>query len=97
MLQQFMVLLNEKKRKIRDQSRLLAGVEVKESTGKTELYTHTSRELTWRGSINGKGIKGGDQASKSCCVPHFETQSHCKGRRTGSRAGAIVRCRPNGS
>jgi hypothetical protein len=33
MLQQFMALLNEKKRKIRDQSRLLAGAQVDKSTG----------------------------------------------------------------
>lgn len=33
MLQQFMELLNEKKRKIRDQSRLLAGAKVDKSTG----------------------------------------------------------------
>lgn len=34
MLQQFMGLLNEKKRKIRDQNRLLAGAKVDKSTGK---------------------------------------------------------------
>jgi septal ring factor EnvC (AmiA/AmiB activator) len=34
MLQQFMDLLNEKKRKIRDQSRLLAGAKVDKSVGK---------------------------------------------------------------
>jgi septal ring factor EnvC (AmiA/AmiB activator) len=34
MLQQFMGLLNEKKRKIRDQSRLLATAKVDSSTGK---------------------------------------------------------------
>ena len=33
MLQQFMELLNEKKRKIRDQSRLLAGAKVDKNTG----------------------------------------------------------------
>jgi hypothetical protein len=33
MLQQFMLLLNEKKRKIRDQSRLLAGAKVDKPTG----------------------------------------------------------------
>lgn len=33
MLQRFMDLLNEKKRKIRDQSRLLAGAKVDKSTG----------------------------------------------------------------
>jgi hypothetical protein len=33
MLQQFMELLNEKKRKIRDQSRLLAGAKVDKATG----------------------------------------------------------------
>lgn len=35
MLQQFMELLNEKKRKIRDQNRLLAGAKVDEATGRT--------------------------------------------------------------
>lgn len=35
MLQQFMELLNEKKRKIRDQSRLLATARVDKSTGMT--------------------------------------------------------------
>jgi hypothetical protein len=34
MLQQFMELLNEKKRKIRDQSRLLAGAKVDKEVGK---------------------------------------------------------------
>jgi len=37
MLQQFMELLNEKKRKIRDQSRLLAGAQVDKSTGMSYL------------------------------------------------------------
>jgi len=37
MLQQFMTLLNEKKRKIRDQNRLLAGVEVDQSVGKSAV------------------------------------------------------------
>jgi hypothetical protein len=35
-LQQFMVLLNEKKRKIRDQGRLLASAKVEENTGMVE-------------------------------------------------------------
>lgn len=35
MLQQFMGLLNEKKRKIRDQSRLLAGAKVDKSAGRS--------------------------------------------------------------
>jgi rubrerythrin len=35
MLQQFMQLLNEKKRKIRDQSRLLAGAKVDRPTGQS--------------------------------------------------------------
>ena len=38
MLQQFMELLNEKKRKIRDQSRLLASATVDKSTGKLSLW-----------------------------------------------------------
>jgi septal ring factor EnvC (AmiA/AmiB activator) len=38
MLQQFMELLNEKKRKIRDQSRLLATAKVDKSTG-TNFFT----------------------------------------------------------
>lgn len=38
MLQQFMVLLNEKKRKIRDQSRLLATAKVDSSVGKFTYY-----------------------------------------------------------
>jgi septal ring factor EnvC (AmiA/AmiB activator) len=41
MLQQFMELLNEKKRKIRDQSRLLAGAKVDKSAGKM-----TSKSVT---------------------------------------------------
>jgi septal ring factor EnvC (AmiA/AmiB activator) len=36
MLQQFMQLLNEKKRKIRDQNRLLAGATVDKPTGSSE-------------------------------------------------------------
>lgn len=38
MLQQFMELLNEKKRKIRDQNRLLASVKVDKTAGKLSLY-----------------------------------------------------------
>ena len=41
MLQQFMELLNEKKRKIRDQSRLLAGAKVDKTTGKVPLCSHS--------------------------------------------------------
>jgi septal ring factor EnvC (AmiA/AmiB activator) len=37
MLQQFMQLLNEKKRKIRDQSRLLAGANVDKPTGEMTM------------------------------------------------------------
>jgi hypothetical protein len=37
MLQQFMELLNEKKRKIRDQSRLLAGAKVDQTAGKSTI------------------------------------------------------------
>lgn len=37
MLQQFMELLNEKKRKIRDQSRLLAGAKVDKSVGMLDV------------------------------------------------------------
>jgi hypothetical protein len=43
MLQQFMQLLNEKKRKIRDQSRLLAGAKVEKPTSEifmTECDVH---------------------------------------------------------
>ena len=40
MLQQFMQLLNEKKRKIRDQSRLLAGAKVDKPTGSSVIYDH---------------------------------------------------------
>jgi methionyl-tRNA synthetase len=39
MLQQFMELLNEKKRKIRDQSRLLAGAKVDKTAGKFDIST----------------------------------------------------------
>jgi ABC-type uncharacterized transport system auxiliary subunit len=41
MLQQFMALLNEKKRKIRDQNRLLAGAKVDKTTGKYKVRWHT--------------------------------------------------------
>lgn len=37
MLQQFMELLNDKKRKIRDQNRLLAGAKVAQTTGNASL------------------------------------------------------------
>ena len=37
MLQQFMELLNEKKRKIRDQSRLLVGAKVDKTAGKFDI------------------------------------------------------------
>lgn len=47
MLQQFMELLNEKKRKIRDQSRLLAGAKVDKSTGKTISLT----KYSWTNTI----------------------------------------------
>jgi methionyl-tRNA synthetase len=42
-LQQFMELLNEKKRKIRDQSRLLAGAKVDETAGKSSLALRSSQ------------------------------------------------------
>jgi septal ring factor EnvC (AmiA/AmiB activator) len=45
MLRQFMQLLNEKKRKIRDQNRLLAGAKVDESTGMSVTF-HTHLVLT---------------------------------------------------
>jgi hypothetical protein len=61
MLQQFMVLLNEKKRKIRDQNRLLAGAKVNEATGKTDKSTCAIARLTRR-SFSGKEVKGRDQA-----------------------------------
>jgi septal ring factor EnvC (AmiA/AmiB activator) len=38
MLQKFMELLNEKKRKIRDQSRLLAGAKVDKAAGRTHNF-----------------------------------------------------------
>lgn len=37
MLQQFMELLNEKKRKIRDQNRLLASAKVDKDTGRSNI------------------------------------------------------------
>lgn len=44
MLRQFMELLNEKKRKIRDQSRLLAGAQVDKSTG---IHSSSSEIGIW--------------------------------------------------
>lgn len=48
MLQQFMELLNEKKRKIRDQSRLLAGAKVDRTTGKLPSKSSYTSDLSWR-------------------------------------------------
>jgi methionyl-tRNA synthetase len=60
MLQQFMVLLNEKKRKIRDQNRLLAGAKVNETTGKTKRFTCATTRLTGRCNFDSKEVKGRD-------------------------------------
>jgi hypothetical protein len=46
MLQQFMELLNEKKMKIRDQSRLLAGAKVDKSAGKSSLAILRSPDVS---------------------------------------------------
>jgi septal ring factor EnvC (AmiA/AmiB activator) len=46
MLQQFMELLNEKKRKIRDQSRLLAGAKVDKTAGKFDANLEACKDLT---------------------------------------------------
>lgn len=46
MLQQFMELLNEKKRKIRDQSRLLATAKVDSSVGESHCATAVVKSLT---------------------------------------------------
>jgi hypothetical protein len=46
MLQQFMQLLNEKKRKIRDQNRLLATVKVDSSVGMSIYHSHPDRTDT---------------------------------------------------
>jgi hypothetical protein len=43
MLQQFMALLNDKKRKIRDQGRLLAGAKVDSTVGKCSSIKKTGR------------------------------------------------------
>jgi septal ring factor EnvC (AmiA/AmiB activator) len=43
MLQKFMELLNEKKRKIRDQSRLLAGAKVDKATGRIHNFLNSLR------------------------------------------------------
>lgn len=98
MLQQFMILLNEKKRKIRDQNRLLAGAKVNQSTGKLPQYTGITQALTWWASIGRKDITRGHEASKSCRIAHFQAQSNSKGprARTGAGAGRITRSRPNG-
>lgn len=50
MLQQFMALLNEKKRKIRDQSRLLAGAKVDQSVGKYKAM-YMCRAVSSNGGI----------------------------------------------
>jgi septal ring factor EnvC (AmiA/AmiB activator) len=88
LLQQFMELLNEKKRKIRDQSRLLAGAKVDKSTG-THLFLHRVR-LTDRLFYSPRYTVCQDgNSTEGRSITNIETQSAHKSCK--SSAGARVR------
>ncbi|KAI1530742.1 XRCC4 domain containing protein [Pyrenophora tritici-repentis] len=95
MLQQFMTLLNEKKRKIRDQSRLLAGVKVDEAIGGSlhiRVVINAKHVISSRCPAN-KGSY--HQRSQGRRVTSIQTQSSCASTR--ARCGARVRQRPDGN
>lgn len=81
MLQQFMELLNEKKRKIRDQSRLLAGAKIDKESGMWPCKTYEAF-LTPSCSHRCAGDTSWYQDTQSRNVTNIEAQSS----RTSSRA-----------
>ena len=86
-LQQFMELLNEKKRKIRDQSRLLAGARVDKSTG-THLFLRRLR-MTNRLFYSPRYTVCQDgNSTEGSFITNIETQSPYKSFK--SSAGASV-------
>lgn len=100
MLRQFMELLNEKKRKIRDQNRLLAGAKVDESTGKISIVdkSNTVANQVHPYSDSSASYTGRDEAAEASGVPYIKTES--KSSRAGagarSRATIAIRCRSDG-
>lgn len=73
MLQQFMGLLNEKKRKIRDQSRILAGANVDHDTGEFSHGVHP-RKLRLRYSIRSSNNKNNRHVTQDERIKKLETQ-----------------------
>lgn len=81
MLQQFMELLNEKKRKIRDQNRLLATVKVDTKVGKLSPCPRQGFPvLILSFSHHRRGIERNNQVTQAGCVSHVQAKS--KGSRT---------------
>lgn len=93
MLQQFMELLNEKKRKIRDQSRLLAGVKVDRTTGMIPSKSSYTSDLPWR-SIRRAIEQSYHKDTESWCVTDIKKKS--TGTKSRTRSRARLRQRPNG-
>ena len=71
MLQQFMELLNEKKRKIRDQSRLLAGAKVDKSTGEQIFFCRAQPPNMLCSSTRNTISQDGD-STESRSITNFE-------------------------
>lgn len=80
MLQQFMELLNEKKRKIRDQSRLLATAKVDKSTGTSTLTNGDAQNDSLVDSTC-HAISQNRDSAQIRPVPNFQTQSTHTGRK----------------
>lgn len=93
MLQQFMALLNEKKRKIRDQSRLLASAKVDKSTGGS-LHTQAVMNAKHIISSGCPVNQGSYQRSQGRRVTNIQTQSSCASSR--ARGGARLGQRSDG-
>lgn len=84
MLQQFMELLNEKKRKIRDQSRLLATAKVDKSAGRYKMPFIRMCTMSNAGNYSNHHQihKGGNQASKGWSIACIQAESTRESSRT---------------
>lgn len=97
MLRQFMLLLNEKKRKMRDQSRLLVSAGVDQATGTSVLARKAYPQLLTGGCSHGcAGNKGRGRGAPSTRLSSLQAQSLWASSREGSRASMGVRQRPDG-
>lgn len=75
MLQQFMLLLNEKKRKIRDQGRSLADAKVDVETGRLAKQGHRIHHLTFARSFHSTSIESDGQVTQASGIKKIEAQS----------------------